>query len=666
MHPEDIERWTTLATPAVGPDGTVMVAAARPDADQDHYHSEIVRIAPSAGAASEPDRFTAGDQDSAPVLSPDGRRMVFLRRTGTGRPQLFECPVDGGEPRALAEHPLGAGPATFSPDGTRIVYLAAVPEPGRYGTDDDVPADGERPRRIDRLAYRSDGKGFVLDRPDQVFVQDLGTGAGADAVRLTDEPAGARHPAWTADGTAVLYARASGPDRIDDEIVRVDVPSAADRPAAPQVVVRPGGSAQRLVVDGDTVYYLGAAFPDQDWNGRNTSLWAAPAAGGPPRRMTDEETVDVDAAAGNPVVSGDRVLVAVLDRGASTLAAVPLDARDVRLGDLPLLVGGARVVKGFAAAGEHVVAVVSDPGTPGELVRLGPPSSATPGGPESATPGTAVTDVAAPLREAGLARHVELTATSSDGYPVHGFLVLPPGPGPHPVLLDVHGGPHAAYGWGLFDEAQVYAGAGYAVVLPNPRGSAGYGQDHGRAAVRRFGTVDVADVLALLDAALELPECDGRRVGVMGGSYGGFMTSWLASHAPERFVAGISERAVNAWDSFRGSSDIGYFFASAYVGDDRETLWEISPLAHADDIRIPLLIIHSEQDWRCPVEQAQRLYTALKLRGAETEMLLFPGEGHELSRSGRPRHRLQRFAAILEWWSRYLPVEGGGVAQPAA
>ena len=145
--------------------------------------------------------------------------------------------------------------------------------------------------------------------------------------------------------------------------------------------------------------------------------------------------------------------------------------------------------------------------------------------------------------------------------------------------------------------------------------------------------------------------------GVMGGSYGGFMTSWLCSHAPDRFTAAISERAVNAWDSFAGSSDIGYYFAAAYVGDDRESQWRASPLAYADDIDVPLLIIHSEQDWRCPVEQGQRLFVALKSRGAEVEMLLFPGEGHELSRSGRPRHRRQRFDAILDWWARYLPVE---------
>jgi dipeptidyl aminopeptidase/acylaminoacyl peptidase len=250
----------------------------------------------------------------------------------------------------------------------------------------------------------------------------------------------------------------------------------------------------------------------------------------------------------------------------------------------------------------------------------------------------------------------ELSGTAPDGYPVHGWLVLPDGDGPHPVLLAVHGGPHTQYGWGLFDEAQVYASAGYAVVLGNPRGSSGYGQEHGRAIVGAMGTVDVDDLLALLDAAVSRPDLDGDRVGVMGGSYGGFMTSWLAGHTGRRFAAAISERAVNAWDSFSGASDIGHFFTDGYVGLDRDEQWARSPLAHADGIEIPFLIVHSEQDWRCPVEQAQRLFVALRSRGADTELLLFPGEGHELSRSGRPKHRLQRFEAILSWWAEHLPL----------
>jgi dipeptidyl aminopeptidase/acylaminoacyl peptidase len=233
--------------------------------------------------------------------------------------------------------------------------------------------------------------------------------------------------------------------------------------------------------------------------------------------------------------------------------------------------------------------------------------------------------------------------------------VRPAGEGPHPVLLMIHGGPFTQYGWKLFDEAQVYAGAGYAVVMGNPRGSSGYGQAHGEAIRANVGEASATDLMALLDGALADPALDSSRVGVLGGSHGGYMTTWLAAQQGARFKAAISERAVNAIDSFTGSSDIGWFFANDLYGTDLDQQRAQSPLTYADKIDLPLLIIHSEQDWRCPVEQGQRLYVSLKSRGVTTtELLLFPGEGHELSRSGLPSHRVARFEAILDWWGRYL------------
>jgi dipeptidyl aminopeptidase/acylaminoacyl peptidase len=221
------------------------------------------------------------------------------------------------------------------------------------------------------------------------------------------------------------------------------------------------------------------------------------------------------------------------------------------------------------------------------------------------------------------------------------------------VLLMIHGGPFARYTWSVFDEAQVYAGAGYAVVYTNPRGSSGYGAAYGRHILGDVGERSSVDLLALLDAALTRPELDADRVGVLGGSHGGFMTSWLIGHT-DRFRAAISERAVNAIDSFEGSSDIGWGFADSLYGRDRDQQNAQSPLTYADKINTPLLIIHSEHDWRCPIEQAQRLYVALRKRDAVVEMLVFPGEGHELSRSGLPSHRVARFDAIVDWFDRYL------------
>jgi dipeptidyl aminopeptidase/acylaminoacyl peptidase len=634
--------------PACGRDGEVVVAVASPDLDNDRMAGRLVLF--KNGEATD---FTLGPRDSEPVISPDRRLVVFLRAAEKGPKQLFAMPLGGGEPRKLTEHLLGAGRVVFAPDGQWIAYCAPVPEPGRYGADDKIRAEAEPPRRIDRLGYRLDGDDFLLDKLQQIFLLDLDRAA-AEPRQLTNEPSGVADPVFAGDGR-LLYVRPTGVDALTEEIAALDVtdPDSAGTPRLGETLVTATGSATGLTVDGETVYYLGAAFTGRDASGRTTGLWSAPLAGGGPRRLTDEDTVDIDTGAGPPLPAGGVVLVAVLDRGRVSLGAVPSNGTGVVLGELPIVLGGQRIVRSFTGRDRSVVAVIADASSAGEVVTV-----------ELAADGVArsetlLSDFSADLRLAGVLPVEELTATASDGYPVHGFLVLPTGPGPHPVLLNVHGGPHAAYGPAFFDEAQVYAAAGYAVVLGNPRGSAGYGQEHARAVLGELGVVDVDDVLALLDAALRRPECDENRVGVMGGSYGGFMTSWLLAHTTGRFVAGISERAVNAWDSFAGSSDIGYYFAGIYVGEDRETLWAKSPLAYADDIDVPLLIIHSEHDWRCPVEQAQRLFVSLKRRGAPVEMLLFPGEGHELTRSGRPRHRQQRFAAILAWWERYLPVVSG-------
>ncbi|WP_254786100.1 S9 family peptidase [Curtobacterium sp. MCBA15_008] len=625
----------------------------RPDLEADAYRSTIERVT-ADGAV----RWTAGDRDSAPVLSPDGRSLAFLRSVddehGAAHPQLAVAPVDGGEARVVTALPLGAGSPVWSPDSTRVAVTARFPEPGRSGTavpgGDRRPApSAEAPRLITRLDFHVDGTGYLLDKPQQLVVVDVTDRAASPVdTALTSAPCSLAAPAWYPEGDALLVVapRDLGErETHDDDLYRVD---ATDGTISLAVRTEGSVSSSTIAVDG-SIHYVGASHLDGRLVGEPEGLWSV-TDGAAPVRRTARETVDVASA---PVLHGDDVLVSVLDRGTVTVRRVPAGTTTaLQLDELPTVLGGHVVVSGFDVDGDVLVATAATTDSPGEVHVV----DLTSGTDDAAI----LTDFAAPLRDhaaaPGVRRIEELTGTSADGTPVHGWVVLPEGDGPHPVLRVVHGGPFGQDTWAFFDEAQVYASAGYAVVIGNPRGSGGYGLEHGRAVIGAMGTVDVDDVLALLDAALERPDLDASRVGIMGGSYGGFMTSWVAAHHGDRFVAAWSERAVNAWDSFAGSSDIGWFFADAYVGADPEEQRRRSPLTYADQVTIPFMVAHSEEDWRCPIEQGQRQFVALKRAGVDASFLVFPGEGHELSRSGRPWHRVQRFEHVLAWWAKHLPV----------
>jgi len=257
-------------------------------------------------------------------------------------------------------------------------------------------------------------------------------------------------------------------------------------------------------------------------------------------------------------------------------------------------------------------------------------------------------------------------ATSEDGTEVEAWILRPADAEPgerRPVLLNIHGGPFTQYGHRFFDEFQVYAAAGYVVVYSNPRGSSGYSEAWGRA-IRGDGTnhdgwgsVDYQDVLAVVEEACRrFDVCDPDRVGVMGGSYGGFLTSWIVGHT-DRFKTAISERAVNSFMSMWGSSDYGWDlkgYFGCYLYEDPETYLRLSPLTYAPNVTTPVLILHSENDFRCPIEQGEQLFTTLRLLGKQVEFVRFPAETHELTRAGSPMHRVQRYEVVLDWLSRTL------------
>ncbi|NOX28475.1 MAG: S9 family peptidase [Actinobacteria bacterium] len=261
---------------------------------------------------------------------------------------------------------------------------------------------------------------------------------------------------------------------------------------------------------------------------------------------------------------------------------------------------------------------------------------------------------------AGL-RDCEHFVFDRDGIEFDVWVYLPAGDGPVPVLFNIHGGPATQYGWSFFDEFQVELGAGYAVVATNPRSASGHGEDFVRGALKDWGSdtpIDAVDLLTALDQALtRFDRLDRDRVGVMGGSYGGLIIAKILSF-DHRFKSAIPERGLYNWVSFAGVSDIGLWFGDIYVGDrdysDWSELWNVSSIRTAHKIRTPCLVIHSESDFRCPIDQGEQLFSTLLANGVTAEFLRFPGESHELSRSGSPRHRVERFEAVIEWHGRFL------------
>ena len=656
MRPDQLPLLTTLSAPAVHPDGDwCVVASSRPDFDADDYVGQLFRV-PLDGSPVR--RLTRGRADAHPRFSPDGSLLGFLRAGASDKPQVHLIPAEGGEALCVTNQPLGVADFVFSPDGRQLAFVAREPEDGRYGTVEGVEPQQENPRHITTLAFQLNGVGWVRDRRRQLFVVDVPDVFGEPAVtpkgraardadpealknhgfakprRLTDADADASSPCFTGDGSAVLvsYGRTDGPESLVGDLVRVPV----DGSPHERLTTANVDAADPVVAD-ETTWFLGTDLGE-------TGLEFVAAQAGVYRLGHDgpELCTDPDESVVAPLVAaGDGVLALAEHRGASRLLRVGADGTEVLLDSSA---GAVVVGAGSASAGTPVMVTFH---TAGGLDEVGVVENGSV---------RRLTDFSAALRASTTVREPrELTATAPDGYPVHGWVVLPEGDGPHPVLLMIHGGPFAGYTPAFFDEAQVYAEASYAVVMCNPRGSAGYGRDHGRAIQGDFGNLDSADVLAFLDHAVTtVPGLDGARVGIMGGSYGGYLTAWIIAH-DHRWAGAIVERGYLDPASFVGASDIGWFFPAQYNGTKAEQDAQ-SPMLLAGQVTTPTLVIHSELDLRCPLSQGLQYYTVLKQAGVDAELLVFPGENHELSRSGTPWHRRQRFEAILGWWSRHLPV----------
>lgn len=619
MKPNELHLLASAGDPRVSPDGTkIAYVVSRPNLEDDRYDRTIW---------IDDKAFTSGPSDSNPRWSPDGKRLAFLR-SDDGKPaQVTVIPVDGGEATTLTDFEHGAEGVEWSPDGSSLVAVGVTPTEDWEELDEDER--NRRPRRITQVPFRFDNQGWIHDRKRHLWLVD--PDETDDPRCLTPGDFDESSPAWSPDGTTIAFITdrdpskglASGNDVFEVDVASGDVTRTAERGLWVLPSYRPDGVLHILgstTVDYPGNYYLHRREDD----GSFTDLTGT----------TDRSSVGLSAGPPNVVWDSDRALVGYEDSG--KFGVISVDPN----GLVEHLVEGEQVVTGFAISNDGIVYTASRWDSPGELYRGDTQISSVQSG------------------DGAWVEPVHMRVPSPGGE-VDAWVLLPDGDDSVPLLLNVHGGPASQYGFGLFDEFQVYVAAGYGVVACNPRGSAGRGEEWVEAVKgEAWGTVDVEDVDAVVAAALEqFPRLDRDRMGVMGGSYGGFFTSWITAHQ-DRWKSAVVERALITFNSFAGTSDIGAHFPKSYLGVDYPDAWDmwwrLSPLSVAEQITTPTLVLHAEEDWRCPIEQAEQFFMALLKNGTPAEMLRFPGEGHEMSRSGSPKHRMERFEAILDWHDRYL------------
>lgn len=679
IEPVDLFKISLVSDPRISPDGTrIACVVTTLDKAADTYHAAIW-IAPRDGG--DPVRLTAGTaRDTTPRWSPDGTKIAFVSNrapaipadkpapepgkadepdTDSAKPlpQIWVISVRGGEAEQITHRAHGASDPAWSPDGATIAFLATT-EPAddpehRWSPEPPKPIADER--IIDRLRYRHDGRGFIAHRFEQIWTVPAN---GGEPTLLTGGDTDAATIAWSPDGSRIAFVSNRTEGRHVNSVYAIYTVPARGGEIRPVVELDAIFFAPAWSPDGTRLAFLGHL--DSFTNGRNSTLWTVPAAGGEPvnhtaahdRSLEDAGMSDVYAGADQRPIwapDGSAVFVLASDQGATHICRVNLDDNSVTQ-----VTSGDRRLTGFDLTpdGKALAFIAGDSAHPFELF-----TARTTGRDERQ-----LSDHNREfLAEVALSPAEELRFQSQSGdLEIQGWILKPPGfkaGVKYPLILQIHGGPHAMYGHALFHEMQLMAARGYVVLLTNPRGSSGYGESFATCTAGNWGDADTPDVLGGLDAILDLGYIDQDRVGVTGGSYGGYLTNWIIGHS-DRFRAAVTQRCVSNFMSMYGTSDIGFDFGEYEWGGtpwaNPDRLTKHSPITYVEQMRTPLLIIHNESDLRCPIEQAEQLFVALKRLNMDVAFVRFPEEDHNLSRTGKPSRRLARLHHLIGWFDSHL------------
>jgi dipeptidyl aminopeptidase/acylaminoacyl peptidase len=663
IAPEDLVKFAWVEDPQISPDGA-WVACVKLTVDQAHnnYHRAIWLVPTSGG---EPRQFTSGShQDHSPRWSPDGRQIAFVSTRSGDKSQIYLIGLNGGEARKLTDRPQGATDPAWSPDGKRLAFLSRCNAAERRDEDRGLtpPADPDElqrieeqkkkaeerkrdPRIITRLPYRV-ANYYLDDRQSHIYIVEVETdGDHPQPRRLTDGDLNYAPPAWMPDGRSILTSAERDPHAdhmgLHTDILRISAPSGR--------VVRlrdPGFGASEPHPSPDGKWIAYVRLPERDSAGQVTRLAIRPAAGG---GKSSELSTELDRSV--EVVGWSRdgraIFFSAGDHGTTGIYRVKPTG-----GRVTQVVGKRRIITSFDVAGDRQIAfTASAPEYPGDLFLV------------EGEHERRVTHVNQKwLSEKSVAPVREINYTGPDGTPLQGWVMFPPNFSPRrkwPLVVEIHGGPQVMWGPGfasMWHEWQILAAHGYVVFFCNPRGSDGYGTAFARANHSAWGESDAGDILAGVDAVVKRGYIDTRRIGVTGGSYGGFMTAWLVGH-DQRFACAVSQRGVYDVAHLHGTTDISEWVEANFGGfpwQNAENYWKHSPLAYVDNIHTPLLILHSDNDFRAPVSDAEQLFTALRRLRRRVQFVRYPREGHELSRSGEPKHRIDRLNRIVGWFDKYL------------